>query len=555
MSLPFSGPVTGNGSCCERMPGTFPPDLAPYVRSINGLQGIITVGGSQYIDVTALGNAITISLDIDAVIPIILAEENDGLISMEGGITPGIGSVQSVEISSSTLSVGGTNPITTDGTITVNLTGAVASIQGLTTSANKMIYTTASNVYSVTDLTAFARTILDDANGAAVVATIGAQPLSADLTTFVTVASWSGSNLTLSGNLTVTDLTAAGTTIESLTVENISVSDSVTIAGTLGVTGAVTGASFAGVGTALTALNGANITAGAVPAANGGTGHAGGYTIGDLLYATASGTLSKLADVAVGSFLRSGGVATAPAWSATKWPNTLAVGDLLYADTTTNVARLADVATGNALISGGVGVAPSWGKITTAHATGLAGSGNNTNITGFTGTNITFADGATFNADTTFAFGLIDASSSPGTANQVLTSLGNAVQWSSDLVVDDITADDVTLDALTAEDITVDDLIINTTLSTEGTITGAGSTGAVTIDKMSGTCRVAAAGTSVVVTNSLCLTTSRVMAICCTNDSTAYVKNVVVAAGSFTITLGAAATAETEIAFLLFNIT
>lgn len=40
-----------------------------------------------------------------------------------------------------------------------------------------------------------------------------------------------------------------------------------------------------------------------------------------------------------------------------------AVGDLLYANTTTSLAKLADVATGNALISGGIGVAPSWGKI------------------------------------------------------------------------------------------------------------------------------------------------------------------------------------------------
>jgi hypothetical protein len=39
------------------------------------------------------------------------------------------------------------------------------------------------------------------------------------------------------------------------------------------------------------------------------------------------------------------------------------VGDILYASTTTNLSKLADVATGNALISGGVGAAPSWGKI------------------------------------------------------------------------------------------------------------------------------------------------------------------------------------------------
>jgi hypothetical protein len=39
------------------------------------------------------------------------------------------------------------------------------------------------------------------------------------------------------------------------------------------------------------------------------------------------------------------------------------VGDLLYASGTAELSKLADVATGNALISGGVGAAPSWGKI------------------------------------------------------------------------------------------------------------------------------------------------------------------------------------------------
>lgn len=48
------------------------------------------------------------------------------------------------------------------------------------------------------------------------------------------------------------------------------------------------------------------------------------------------------------------------------------VGDLLYADTSTTLAKLADVATGNVLLSGGVGVAPSWGKVdVTAAITGI----------------------------------------------------------------------------------------------------------------------------------------------------------------------------------------
>jgi len=64
-----------------------------------------------------------------------------------------------------------------------------------------------------------------------------------------------------------------------------------------------------------------------------------------------------------------------------------AVGDILYAATTTSLARLADVAVGNALISGGVGVAPSYGKI------GLA-----THVSG----TLPVANGGTGSTSTTF---------------------------------------------------------------------------------------------------------------------------------------------------------
>jgi phage-related tail fiber protein len=54
---------------------------------------------------------------------------------------------------------------------------------------------------------------------------------------------------------------------------------------------------------------------------------------------------------------------------------TYAVGDLLYASASTTLARLAGVATGNVLISGGVATAPSWGKVQLAaagsHVTGI----------------------------------------------------------------------------------------------------------------------------------------------------------------------------------------
>ena len=52
---------------------------------------------------------------------------------------------------------------------------------------------------------------------------------------------------------------------------------------------------------------------GTLPAANGGSGQSS-YTVGDLLYASGAAALSKLASVATGNVLRSGGVATAPSW-------------------------------------------------------------------------------------------------------------------------------------------------------------------------------------------------------------------------------------------------
>lgn len=72
-----------------------------------------------------------------------------------------------------------------------------------------------------------------------------------------------------------------------------------------------------------------------------------------------------------------------------------AVGDLIYASGATTLAKLADVAAGNVLRSGGVGVAPNWGKVDlTAHVTGVlpmanGGTGVNTFSTG----SVLFASG------------------------------------------------------------------------------------------------------------------------------------------------------------------
>ena len=80
--------------------------------------------------------------------------------------------------------------------------------------------------------------------------------------------------------------------------------------------------------------------------------------------------------------------ATGSAVSGGTGQTSYTVGDILFASTTTALSKLADVATGNALISGGVGVAPSYGKIgLTTHVSGtLPVANGGTGVTASTGT-------------------------------------------------------------------------------------------------------------------------------------------------------------------------
>lgn len=84
------------------------------------------------------------------------------------------------------------------------------------------------------------------------------------------------------------------------------------------------------------------------------------------------------------------------------------------------------------------------------------------------------------------------------------------------------------------------------------TITAPGTTGAQTINKISGKVNAAAGSTSLVVTNNLVTTNSIVMCQLGTNDATCIIKSVVEANGSFTINY-IAPTAETVIKFKVIN--
>ncbi len=190
-----------------------------------------------------------------------------------------------------------------------------------------------------------------------------------------------------------------GTTSKTLTVDlDLTASTSITVAGTanrittsgsttLSAGGTVStvdiSASYVGQ-TSITTLG--TITTGvwngtAITVAFGGTGIVS-YAVGDLLYASGVTTLSRLADVAAGAYLRSGGVATAPVWSTTTLPNSAVVGDLLSVSASNVYANITAVATGSVLASAGVATLPVWttGPVVTS-LTSSAGTGTGTILT------------------------------------------------------------------------------------------------------------------------------------------------------------------------------
>jgi hypothetical protein len=86
-----------------------------------------------------------------------------------GNLLENNGSGQFVNVAKSTINVGDFNDDSTYQPLDTGLT----SIAGLTTSANQMLYTTGSDTYDVTSLTAAGRAILDDADATAQRTTLG----------------------------------------------------------------------------------------------------------------------------------------------------------------------------------------------------------------------------------------------------------------------------------------------------------------------------------------------------------------------------------------------
>lgn len=138
--------------------------------------------------------------------------------------------------------------------------------------------------------------------------------------------------------------------------------------------------------TPATTTTGAVTVAGTLAVGNGGTGQASTLTQYGVVYGS---TTTAMASTAAGTTttLLHGNASGAPSFGAVSLTadisgtlpvanggtniTSYAVGDLIYASTTGILSKLADVATGNALISGGVNTAPSYGKIAlTTHVSG-----------------------------------------------------------------------------------------------------------------------------------------------------------------------------------------
>lgn len=98
------------------------------------------------------------------------------------------------------------------------------SIAGLTTAANKMIYTTSSDVYAVADLTAAGRALLDDADATAQRATLGLGSIATQNANSVSISGGTVAGVTITGGTVSSTITGS-----SVSATTLSVSGDVTI--------------------------------------------------------------------------------------------------------------------------------------------------------------------------------------------------------------------------------------------------------------------------------------------------------------------------------------
>jgi hypothetical protein len=102
---------------------------------------------------------------------------------------------------------------------------------------------------------------------------------------------------------------------------------------------------------------------------------------------------------------------------------------------------------------------------------------------------------------------------------------------------------------------TVAGLVNSAGLSLTSFLDDSATAGTRTVNTTRGINKLASAGapTTLTINNSLVTATSLVLAVLQTADATATIKNIVPGSGSFVITFGAAATADTKVAWVVIN--
>jgi trimeric autotransporter adhesin len=542
--MPPIGEINIYGNCCCPAPGTQPPpEIAPYVVSLQGLSGILTIDGQGAIVVAQEGGTILLSLAADA----------------------GLGTVTSVNLissASSAIAISG-GPITTAGSITLTIDATLVALAGVTVAADKLIYATGADAFSTSDFPAVGRTLVAQttqalarttglgattvgsslfvlANPSAVtfvrinadntvtarsatdmrtdlglVIGTNVQAWSADLDSFVTNASWSSNDLILAGGLTVS--------------ENIII----TGAGELSITrNTGTGGSIIAVET------------------NAST----------IFLLTDTGVLTLDADVSVSGDVVLVRHNTTPIFSVDDGGNGVFLGNVTAASfigegvslTALNATQLTSGTVPNARISGTYSSLTGTGTLTTGvwNGTAIVGQYGGTGVAN-TGKTITI--GGNFATSGAFACTLTVTAGTNVTLPTSGTLYGTAVGSITSAQLADSLTDNTGSGAAVFGTSAFLNAPTITALNCDRTIVPAATTGAQTINRMAGRVNFAIAATSLVVTCSICTADSIVLATVATNDATLKTVQAVPTGGSFTLFANAGATAETAVAWQLTN--